>query len=606
MALFLAFVSVTTFAWLDEAPALKFWVGKFLEIDPLIAVATALTTHTLYKGLTWSLIILIPTLLLGRFFCNWICPYGILHHFIGFLGWRVGGKSTKDRIDANRYRPIFALKYCILAAMLVAACFGTLQIGLLDPICLFHRSFTVSVAPALSLPPPVARVIGDPREYQVGWIIGGLLVLLVSLNFVIPRFFCRVLCPLGALLGLFSRVSLWRIDRDPHKCTNCDLCLKRCEGASDPQSQLRKSECMVCLNCIDDCPQGALRFAWLPQPTGEKAWPDVRRRRAIYAGAVGVLFFPFARLSGRSTRDFSSKVVRPPGSLEELEFLKRCLKCGQCIRVCPTNALQPAAFEPGVEGVWTPVMNYRMGACQYHCTACGHVCPTGAIRAIALEEKLGYGSFASQGPIRLGTAHYDWGRCLPWSKNIPCVVCEEVCPVSPKAIHSEYRQLMIRDGKKMVTVATPTTVTLVDYPPLGMAFGESCDFTPGQFKSDSTTNYYIRVVHRGGTSETHRIISNDVDMISIGELDPSSGELVNGSQFVTEPSRGDVVEINMELKLPKIDASCCIGCGLCEKECPVVGDQRAIRVTPDGETRSRNYLQQDRNRSLRLLSGGSD
>lgn len=597
VSLFLAFVFVTTFAWLNEAPALKFWVSKFLEIDPLVAGATAITTHTLYKGLAWALVLLIPTLFLGRFFCNWICPFGIMHQF---TGWLFNNRNAKQRIESNRYRRLYSVKYYILAGMIVAAVFGSLQIGWLDPICLLHRSFSTSVLPALNLPEPVARVVGDPKEHQLAWVIGFLLLFLIGMNLVIPRFFCRVLCPLGATLGLLSRWSVWRIERDPDKCTDCDLCLQNCEGACDPHTQLRKSECFVCFNCIEDCPHDALSFAMLPKRGHEVAGPDVTKRRVLFAGLAGMLFYPFARLAGRTTKDFSAKVVRPPGSVEEREFLERCIKCDQCIRVCPTNVLQPAMFEAGLEGLWTPVMNFRMGFCQLNCTACGQVCPTGAIQRLSVEEKLGYGPYAEQGPVKLGTAHYDLGRCLPWSKNIPCVVCEEVCPTSPKAIHSEYRQMQVRDGKKQVTSATPVTVTLADYPPPGMPFGEPCTFRPGQFEGDQTTSYHIRVVHRDGTSETHRILGNDVDTILIGEVDLATGEVINGSRFHKTPARNAIVEINLEFKLPKIDTELCIGCGLCEMECPVVGDRRAVYVTPEGETRSRNYLQRDRNRSVRL------
>jgi polyferredoxin len=99
---------------------------------------------------------------------------------------------------------------------------------------------------------------GDPKVHQLGWVIGFLLFFLVAMNLVIPRFFCRVLCPLGAALGVLSRFAVWRIERDPKKCTDCDLCLQSCEGASDPHTKLRKSECFVCFNCIEDCPHDAL------------------------------------------------------------------------------------------------------------------------------------------------------------------------------------------------------------------------------------------------------------------------------------------------------------------------------------------------------------
>ena len=600
MALFLTFVFATTFTHLDQAPGLKFWLSKFLEVDPLVAIATSLATHTLYKGLIWSLILLIPTLLLGRFFCNWICPYGIIHQFVG---WLFNTRGAKLQIESNRYRRLFQVKYYILAAMIVAAACGTLQIGLLDPICLLHRSFSTSLLPAMNMPEPLAKYFGDPKFHQFGWAIGFLIVFLVGMNLVIPRFFCRVLCPLGATLGILSRFSLWRIERDPAKCTDCDMCLQSCEGASDPQTNLRKSECFVCFNCIEDCPHDALSFAFLPTKKHEVPWPDIPGRRAALAAFAGLMFYPFNRLSGKTTKDFSTNVIRPPGSVEEIEFLKRCIKCDQCIRVCPTNVLQPGFFEAGLEGLWAPVMNFRMGFCQLNCTACGQVCPTGAIQQLTLEQKFGLQPYEKQGPVKLGTAHYDLGRCLPWSKNIPCVVCEEVCPTSPKAIHAEYRQLLTRDGKKQIRSATPTTVTLANEPPPGRPVGEPCVFRPGEYRGDQTTTYHVQIIQLDGTIETHRILNNDADTLQIGDADPATGEIINGARFAKTPTAGQIAGIYLEFKLPKIDTSLCIGCGLCEYHCPVAGDRRAVYVTAEGETRSQNYMQENRNRSLLLNKG---
>jgi ferredoxin len=206
-----------------------------------------------------------------------------------------------------------------------------------------------------------------------------------------------------------------------------------------------------------------------------------------------------------------------------------------------------------------------------------------------VEEKLGLGEFADAGPIRLGTAHFDIGRCLPWSKNIPCVVCEEVCPTSPKAIHSEYRQLLVRDGKKVIRVAAANAVTLVNYPPPGQAVGEPCTFRPGEFQGDATTSYHVQIHGRDGLVRTYPVESNDSDTLLIrGVLDPV-------------PEAGQVAAIYLQLKVPKIDTEHCIGCGLCELECPVVGDRRAVYVTADGETRSMHYQDRHRNRSLRLM-----
>ncbi len=585
--LFGALVLLTTFAHLNDWPSAKWVVGKFLEADPLVGIATAITTHTVYRGLLWGLVILIPTLFLGRVFCNWVCPYGILHHFIG---WLFNRRNALEKIESNRYRPLFALKYYVLIGFLAAAAFGCLQIGLLDPLVFLHRAFTVSVLPVVNM--PAQGLLGDGNMYTGAWVVGFLFLFFVGMNRVIPRFFCRAICPLGALLGVLSRWAFWRIERDPDKCVNCDLCLQSCEGASDPHRQLRMSECFVCFNCIEDCPHGALRFAFLPPRRHEIRNPDIGRRKAAFAALVGGLFFGWSRAEGKSTRDFSSKVIRPPGSVEEQEFLKRCIKCGQCIRVCPTNVLQPASFEAGVEGLWTPILNFRMGACQHQCTACGHVCPTGAIQRITVEEKLGFGEYERVGPIRLGTAHFDVGRCLPWSKNIPCVVCEEVCPVWPKAIHGEYRQLLVRDGKKLVRAATTTTLTLADYPAPGQAAGGPCAFRPGAFQGDATASYHVQVHAADGLVRTFPIADNNADTLMVGGvMDPV-------------PMAGAVAAIHLQLKVPKIDTEYCIGCGQCEWACPVVGDRRAVYVTAEGETRSMGCTERARDRSLRLMRPG--
>ncbi len=133
---FLGLFAAATYALIDSRPALVHWISKYLEVDPLVGVSTALSTRTIYSGLVFSLITIVLTVLLGRVFCNWVCPFGALIHFVG---WAFGKHSLKRRIEVNRYRPMYAVKYMILIGMLVAAVFGSLQIGLLDPIATIHR-----------------------------------------------------------------------------------------------------------------------------------------------------------------------------------------------------------------------------------------------------------------------------------------------------------------------------------------------------------------------------------------------------------------------------------------------------------------------------------
>ena len=317
--------------------------------------------------------------------------------------------------------------------------------------------------------------------------------------------------------------------------------------------------------------------------------PDIEGRRTALAAIAGLAAVPLLKSDPRSTQDYDIRAIRPPGALEEQEFLKRCVKCGQCIRVCPTNVLQPAMLETGAEGLWTPVMNYRVGFCQQTCTACGHVCPTGAIQHLTVPDKLGLGPYAPAGPIVIGTAHVDRGRCLPWSKNGPCMVCGEVCPVSPKAIHAEFQQIPVREGKMQVLAASDNTVTLARHPRPGQRVGEPAEFVFNQFVGDDTASHHIELTGPNGVRQTHPIIANDIDTVMIGR------------PWRSLPQRGDVAVIKIEYRVPRLDLARCIGCGLCEHECPVVGDHRGVFVTAEGETRPRATQDPHRNRSVRLL-----
>ncbi|MBF0142594.1 MAG: 4Fe-4S binding protein [Magnetococcales bacterium] len=422
-------------------------VSLFLEMDPLTALAGLLTSGTLYRGLAWSLVVVIPTLFFGRFFCSWVCPLGILNQIVGrSLNRRRPGEEYR----LNRYRPLFRTKYYILAALLVLAAGGTLQTGLLDPLALLTRSVAVSLFPALDF--AGLRLYLHHPVFQGGILIALLLLAILWANRLFPRFWCRVLCPLGALLGLLSWRALFRIRRDVDRCSGCGRCLTSCQGGCDPDGELRVSECHLCMNCLEECPEGALHFG-LPGSRSSVHQPwDINRRRLVESGVAALAGYPLWKSSLSAESRPAPSVIRPPGSLPESAFLARCLKCGACMRVCPTQVLQPAMLESGLEGLWTPILVYRLGYCEHHCVLCGQVCPTGAIRRIGVGEKIGIKP--KEKPIRLGTAFFDRGRCLPWSMQTPCIVCEEMCPTSPKAIWYETVTRKHREGGE-VTLKRP-------------------------------------------------------------------------------------------------------------------------------------------------------
>lgn len=452
-------------------------VRLFFEWDPLIAVANALATHALYRGLLWALVILVPTLFLGRFFCGWICPLGTLQQFVGARPSE--SKRGKKRIESNRYKRWQTIKYAVLLAGLVAALFHSMILGWLDPFSLLVRSLGLSILPAADV---AARAVLTPLEHshvvpiqRTGAVLhdilqslfldlrqphfaqsaffGLIFLLLLAASLRVTRFWCRAICPLGALLGALSRWSILGLKKDAARCNDCNRCELHCQGGDDPigSAPWRKSECLLCMNCVDACPEHSLGFRFFGRDSKARtavAGPDLGRRRTVTGIAAGAAVVPLLRAETGLGKSRNAHLIRPPGALEESDFLARCIRCGECIKVCPNNALHPTLTEAGLEGLWTPTLVPRVGYCEPSCVLCSEACPTGAIWQITPAEKGWVVGAASPGDsVRLGTAFYDRGRCLPWAMATQCIVCEEWCPVSPKAIYLEDAQVTGPDGK---------------------------------------------------------------------------------------------------------------------------------------------------------------
>ena len=287
-------------------------------------------------------------------------------------------------------------------------------------------------------------------HFTQGLFLGVLFLAILAMSLRVTRFWCRAICPLGALLGAVSRWSVLGLHKDPERCNNCNRCLLHCQGGDDPigGAPWRKSECLMCMNCVGSCPDHALVFRFFRKEK-EVASPDLGRRRTLTGIAAGAVAVPLLRANTGLGKSRNERLLRPPGALDEPGFLSRCIRCGECMKVCPNNALQPTLAEAGLEGLWTPTLVPRIGYCEPSCVLCSEVCPTGAIWQITPKEKgwvVGVGAAQNQ-PIRLGTAFYDRGRCLPWAMATDCIVCEEWCPVSPKAIYVEEAEVVDSAGK---------------------------------------------------------------------------------------------------------------------------------------------------------------
>ncbi|HHQ47476.1 MAG TPA: 4Fe-4S binding protein, partial [Acidobacteria bacterium] len=385
----------------------------FLAIDPLHGVVAALSDWTV-PGYLWAgMLVLAATAFLGRFFCGWICPLGTLQQLVSWLA-APRGRLRRER---NRYRRWFAAKYLVLTSLLVWAALGLSHAGWLDPISLLTRAVASGFRP-----------LWHGGASPTGWISAAMVVVILVLSTWIPRFHCRAVCPLGALLGLAARLAPLRIRRDATVCTGCELCLIACQGADEPLGDHRVSECHVCLNCLPSCPETGLRYGLARETAPPAPSLDVGRRQFLVTATATLVLAPAVRVAGGGHGARTADAIRPPGALNEEAFLARCITCGACVDSCPTGALVPDLGRTGVDGLFTPVLVPRRGWCEPSCTRCGEVCPSRAIATLTPREKQ-----AINGPAKvvIGTAFVDRGRCLPWAMDTPCIVCEEMCPTSP-------------------------------------------------------------------------------------------------------------------------------------------------------------------------------
>ena len=481
------------------ANELGYPVKIFLEADPLVYITTVLSTRQFYAPFLLVLFVLLMTILLGRVFCGWICPLGTLHNMAGSLK---KGKGLEKPLNLYRW------KYLLLFFLLVSSAFSLQLSGIADPVALLIRSLSLAVYPLTqyafvsvfdtfySWNIPVFTDISEliyglmkkfflafqQPHFQQAFFTALLFFGILAMNLLEKRFWCKYLCPLGALLGLCSRYAL--ISRSVSEgCNGCGICSQACPGdaATDVSGKWRKTECLTCMNCDDLCPKNAVHFGFALKPSG--AALDLGKRRVAASIFAGIIAIPLFKVSPLKKAIVSEpQLIRPPGSLEEDEFLRRCIKCGQCMKVCITNGLQPTLLEAGLDGIWSPLLVPRIGYCEYRCTLCGQVCPTGAIRKLSLQEKA---------KVKIGLAMIDKSRCLPFAHATPCIVCQEVCPTSPKAIWLDEARVENRDGKSLT------------------------------------------------------------------------------------------------LKQPHVDLELCVGCGICEAKCPVLG-RPAITVTSLGESRSQD------------------
>jgi polyferredoxin/Pyruvate/2-oxoacid:ferredoxin oxidoreductase delta subunit len=451
-------------------------VNAFFTVDPLAAI-TAMAAARKFLGFFWPVLILLPlTLLVGRAFCGWICPMG------GLLD--LFGRSSQDRSPKPEGR-FYPVKDILLVILLLSSVFAVNIAGLFDPLSILIRSLAMGVvhplersihalfdlawkagSPISAVTEPVYRFLTQHLlsfqlpafRYTALFLLIFILIILLELKE--RRFWCRNLCPLGALLGRCSAASPLGLSIDKPPCTACGQCTPTCRMGAiigedrakgvEVKQEIRKRDCILCYDCIGACDDKLISHRLTPIPDQHRTVPLLPMTRRGFMGAAGAgVLLPLAMGKAARPDGLPMDLIRPPGAVSEDRFLRLCLRCGECMRVCLTNGLQPTLFEAGVEAMWTPRLVSRLGYCEYSCTLCGQVCPTEAIVHLDTVTKR---------KVCIGTAIIDRNRCIPFVKPEQCMVCEEHCPTPEKAIVFDDVAVPVPDGPPG---ATPSGATIV-------------------------------------------------------------------------------------------------------------------------------------------------
>ena len=385
----------------------------FSRLDPLVGLTVVVASRALMAYAALGLITIGLTLALGRVWCGWLCPLGTAIEFTPARGKR----------SARRLPGWWRLgKYATFALVLGAALFGTLAPMVLDPVTIAMRPLQEIAMPLMgsdAVGVSVGQYLSRDAMGIVAWLSVVPLVLVLAVNAVAERFWCRALCPLGGMLAAISAASLVRRHVDTEACTRCGTCGRECPTSAIFARKAFASspgECIVCLHCEDVCPSTAISFGATRSLT--PAYVPRRRETLIALGAsgaslAGVLLLP------RVTR--AEKLLRPPGTTEQ-RLAERCVRCGACYSACPTGALRPSTSASAPSGLWTPVLDERPRHCTLDCNLCAAVCPTDALHTPTDAEAsaLGLGGFAV----------VDKTRCIAWTRGKNCLKCTHFCPIA--------------------------------------------------------------------------------------------------------------------------------------------------------------------------------
>jgi ferredoxin len=426
-AIFILFVLL--FAGAEKMSAVLSGILPPLQFVPALLRTLTRPDVVFLAGLAFILLI---TMLFGRVYCSFLCPLGTLQDLL-----MAGSKRLGLRPAPSYAKPLNVLRYGLLALTAATALFGSLSLViLLDPYSLTGRMLTHFLQPLAAHAYNLFILVLKPFDLYlhpkqttfiplaVGAATGGFVLLVSVLAIRHGRLYCNTICPVGTLLGLLSRSSVFHFALHPKTCLACRRCESACKAACiDPQNAaVDMSRCVGCFNCLDACSSGVIRYQKRQRQPKTSRWSP-SRRRLILAGIAAASGFWALNANLRecfSARDAGANpAVTPPGSISAQRFSQACTACSLCVSACPTRVLTPTLTAFGLSGPLQPKMNYEKSYCDYECDVCGRVCPTGAILPIGLEEKK---------LTQIGEAELLKDICVVYVDDRNCGACGEVCP----------------------------------------------------------------------------------------------------------------------------------------------------------------------------------
>ena len=399
------------------------WVAKIQLVPAILAMS-----------IVW-VPIFCATTLFGRIYCSVVCPLGIMQDIFTWIG----GKFKKNRFSYTKNK--IWLRLVVLVAFIIAMIVGFAPVTtLIEPYSAYSRIVNSLFKPLYDMLNNWLAGIDAANdrynftEVQI-WMRSvttfvvalATLVILGALAIWKGRLYCNTICPVGSVIGHFSRYSIFRIQFDKDKCKSCGMCEKNCKAQAIDfkNGKVDHSRCVVCGDCLDKCKFDALHYtAKRPEATSK---PVDKERRAFLVGAA-VAGTTAAMAQTQMKVDGGLAVIEdkvapkrktpitPPGSMSAQNMQKKCTACQLCVSSCPNNVLRPSN---DLMHFMQPVMSFERGYCRPECTRCSEVCPSGAIKPITREAKT---------DIHVGHAVWIKENCVVLTDGVSCGNCARHCP----------------------------------------------------------------------------------------------------------------------------------------------------------------------------------